>query len=401
VTSTPVDTGPLATERPRGWRDAWTPKRVRLSLFAAIVLSWLLALGMPYGGWFDFPAFYAAGGLAFTSGVIDLEAISQFQVEHGLAVGPWVYPAGVALFYAPFAALPFGVAGLLHFLLMAALLLLAVFTWATLSPLPRRWLIVGALAWSPAALGVIAGQNTSLALLLVVSTAWALTHERDGLAGMASGLLAYKPQLAAPMVGLLLLRGRWSGLFVAVLFLGVHWLLGVVATGGQLDWPLPWLDNVDAYQEADFLVNGMKAISLPSFGRQLELLTGLPGLMVAGYVVAAVIVIVCIPALRRLPASEAVALAAACGLLISPHAWAYDAALLLPAVAVFATRAAARGWRWQDRWWLALAYIIAVAWPLTLPLGFTLLPVLLVATPFALLEWGPFRVPTTGTAREA
>jgi hypothetical protein len=218
---------------------------------------------------------------------------------------------------------------------------------------------------------------------------------------MASGLLAYKPQLAAPMVGLLLLRGRWSGLFVAVLFLGVHWLLGVVATGGQLDWPLPWLDNVDAYQEADFLVNGMKAISLPSFGRQLELLTGLPGLMVAGYVVAAVIVIVCIPALRRLPASEAVALAAACGLLISPHAWAYDAALLLPAVAVFATRAAARGWRWQDRWWLALAYIIAVAWPLTLPLGFTLLPVLLVATPFALLEWGPFRVPTTATAREA
>ena len=44
-------------------------------------------------------------------------------------------------------ALPFDVAGLLHFLLTAALLLLAVLTWATLSPLPRRWLIVGALAW--------------------------------------------------------------------------------------------------------------------------------------------------------------------------------------------------------------------------------------------------------------
>ena len=86
------------------------------------------------------------------------------------------------------------------------------------------------------------------------------------------------------------------------------------------------------------------------------------------------------------------ALAAACGLLISPRGWAYDAAMLLPAVAVFAARAAARGWRWQDRWWLALAYAIAVAWPLTVPLGFTFLPLLIVATPFALLQRGPFRV---------
>ena len=71
---------------------------------------------------------------------------------------------------------------------------------------------------------------------------------------------------------------------------------------------------------------------------------------------------------------------------------AYDAALLLPAVAVFAARAAARGWRWQDRWWLALAYTIAVAWPLTMPLGFTLIPLLLLAAPLALLVRGPFRV---------
>jgi hypothetical protein len=394
VTCTPVDTAAPPTEQVRGWRGFWTPKRVRLALFAAIVIGWLIALGAPSSGWFDFTTFYAAGGLAFTSDVLDLEAISRFQLAHGIAEGPWVYPAGVALFYVPFAALPFDAAGLLHFLLMFGLLLVAALMWAPLSPLPRRWLLVGALAWGPAALGVYGGQNTSLALLLVVLTAVALVREREVLAGTASGLLAYKPQFAAPMVGLLLLRGRWRAVFVVVVVAGLHWLLGVVATGGQLDWPLTWLRNVEAYQEADFLVNGWKSISLPSLGRQLEILTGLPGLMIAGYAIGGAIVIVCLPALRRLPAAEAVALAAACGLVVSPHAWAYDAALLLPAVAVFAERAASRGWRWQDRWWLALAYLIGVAWPLTMPLDFTLIPLVVVATPFALLERGPFRVAT-------
>ncbi len=392
MTSTPVGTGPPPTDQPGGWRGFWTPKRARLGLFTAILLAWLLALGMPSSGWFDFTAFYAAGGLAFSADVVDLEAINQFQVDNGLDVGPWVYPAGVAVLYAPFAALPYDAAGALHFSLMLGLLLLAAAAWATVSSLPRRWLFVGALAWGPAALGVIGGQNTSLALLLVVITAWALVHERDGVSGVASGLLAYKPQLAAPLVGLLLLRGRWPAVFLAAVVVVFHWLLGVVATGGQLDWPVTWLSNVEAYQEADFLANGWKAISLPSFGRQLEHVTGLPGLMVLGYVLAAVIVIACIPALRRLPPVEAVALAATCGLIISPHAWAYDGALLLPAVAVFAARAAARGWRWQDRWWLASAYAIAVAWPLTMAFGFTLIPVVILAAIPALLERGPFRV---------
>ena len=189
MTSTPVATEPLETEQPPGWRGFWTPKRARLALFTSIVLAWLLALGMPASGWFDFTTFYAAGGLAFSSGVLDLEVINQFQAEHGINQGPWVYPAGVALLYVPFAALPYTLAAALHFLLMLGLLLAAALLWSSMSPLPRRWLFLGALAWGPAALGVISGQNTSLALLLVVLTAWALVRERDGLAGAALSLI--------------------------------------------------------------------------------------------------------------------------------------------------------------------------------------------------------------------
>lgn len=383
-----------------GWRALWTPARARLWLLAAVVAAWLPAVGMPLRDWLDFSAFYAAGSLAFTSEVTELAAITSLQREAGLPITPFVYPAGMALPYAPLSALPYGLAAVVHLLLMLAALVAAALLWAvlvSLRPVPRRWFVLGALAWGPAAAGVISGQNTSLALLLVVTVAWALARNHQVLAGAAAGLLAYKPQLGAPMMGLLLLRARWLALAGGLAVLGLHYLLGVVATGGSLDWPAAWLHTVAEYQEADFAANGWQSVSLPSFGRQLELLTGLPGLMLAGYAVAGIVLLLCLPSMRHLPAPEAVALAAACGLLISPHAWVYDATLLLPALAVMATRAQRRGWPWQERWWIAAAYIIGLTWPLGGGLGFTLVPLLVVAAPFALLERGPFR-PAAGVA---
>ena len=79
------------------------------------------------------------------------------------------------------------------------------------------------------------------------------------------------------------------------------------------------------------------------------------------------------------------------GLLISPHAWVYDATLLLPALGVLAARAARRGWPWRDRWWLAGAFGLALLWPLGGVVGVTLMPLVVVVVPFALVERGPFR----------
>ena len=383
------------------WRTLWTPSRARLWLIAAVVAAWLPALGMPLRDWLDFSAFYAAGSLAFTSELTELAAITGFQEAAGLPITPFVYPAGMALPYAPLSALPYGSAAAVHLVVMLGALIGAALVWAALGSLPtlpRRWFVLGALAWGPAAAGVISGQNTSVALLLAVTVAWALASNRQVLAGFAAGLLAYKPQLGAPMMGLLLLRTRWTALIVSVAVLGLHYLAGVLATGGAFDWPVAWLQTVTDYQEADFVANGWQSISLPSFGRQLEILIGVPGLTGVGYVIAGVILLACLPAMRRLPAPESLALAAACGLLISPHAWVYDATLLLPALAVMAARAQRRGWPWQDRWWLAAAYIIALTWPVGGALGFTLVPLLVLAAPFALLERGPFRPTVEPTA---
>ena len=376
---------------PAGWRGAWTPARARLWLIAAAVAAWLPLLGVPLRGWLDFSAFYAAGSLAFTPQVTDLVPITAFQVEHGLPITPFVYPAGMALPYALLAALPYGVAAALHAALMAGLLVLATVLWADIVGLPRRWAVLGALAWAPAAAGVASGQNSSVALVLIVLATGALVRRRDAVAGALTGILAYKPQLAAPVAGMLLLRGRWTALGGVAVMLLAQYALGMVATGGRVDWPVGWLQSVQAYQEADLLANGWQAISLPGLAARLALTTGLPWLTLVGYAVAAAVIVVCIPALRRAAWPDAMALAAALGLLISPHAWVYDATLLLPALGVLAARAAARGWPWRDRWWLAAAFGIALTWALGGVVGVTAMPLLVLAAPFALLERGPFR----------
>ena len=210
-------------------------------LGAAALAAYLPLLGIPLRGWVDFSAFYAAGSLAFTPGVMDLAAVVRWQAESGLPITPFPYPATVALAYAPLALLPYGVAAALHVAIMFGVLLLAVRLGADLLGIPQRWAMLGTLAWAPAAAGVISGQNTPLALLLVALAATGLVRARSGLTGLAVGILAYKPQLVAPQLGFLALRGRWLALLVALGAIGVHYALGVVATGGDTGWPARWL----------------------------------------------------------------------------------------------------------------------------------------------------------------
>jgi alpha-1,2-mannosyltransferase len=355
---------------------------------AAAVAAFLPALGAPFRGWFDFSAFYAAGSLAFTPQVAQLRPIVTFESQRGLPLTPFVYPADVALLYVPFSWLPYGVAAAVHLALMLGILVLAAIAGARLLGMPRRWVVLGALAWGPAAAGVVSGQNTSLALLLVVASAAALIAASERRAGALAGLLAYKPQLAAPIAGLLLVRGRWVAIAALVAVLIAHYVGGVVATGGNLSWPRDWLQTLSSYTAADFGQNGWQAISLPAIGTRLELVTGVPYLALIGYGLGVAVVLRCLPALRRLPPLESVALACALGLVVSPHAWVYDATLLLPAAAVFARRASARGWTWQDRWLLAGAYAISLTWPFGGLAGLTLVPILVLAAPWALVR-GP------------
>jgi Glycosyltransferase family 87 len=388
---------PTADEEPAGWRTVWTAPRARLWLLAAAVAAWLPLIGVPLRRWLDFSAFSVAGSLAFNPQVAQLAPVLRAEVERGLPPTPFVYPADVALAYVPFSWLPYDLSAALHVALMAALLIVAAAWGADLLRLPRRWAVLGALAWGPAVAGVVSGQNTPLALLLVVASGFGMLRHRDGITGFAAGILAYKPQLAAPVLGLLLLRGRWRSVGVAGLVILGQYLLGVVAAGGNWAWPVDWVATLGQYTAADFHDNGWQAISLPALGTHLELVMGIHGLTLVGYAIAGLAVIACVPALRRMPPLEALALTCALGLLISPHAWVYDATLLLPAMGVLAARASQGGWPWQARWLFALAWAIGLTWALGGFVGVTLVPVLVVAVPVALIRWWPAQHSTTSS----
>lgn len=352
---------------------------------------------MPARGWLDFSAFYAAGHFAFTAQVDQLLPIARYQAANGLPPTPFVYPAWVALPYVPLAALPYDLAGALHVVLMLVALVAAALLGARVFAIPREWAVLGTLAWAPAAAGVVSGQNTSLALLLVVGAAAALQAGRPLLAGVLAGVLFYKPQLDVPVALTLAWRGLGRVMAAAALVVAAQYLLGVLAAGGDWGWPATWWATLQTYNPLDLAANGWQAVSLPALLGRLTPGGAAPGSFagpaLVGYVLAALIVLRSLPALRRWSPERAIALACAAGLVISPHAWVYDAALLLPALAVFAGGARARGWPWQDRWLLAAAYAIAVTWPLGGPLGKVgvLLVVVVILAPFALQGWWPFR----------
>jgi hypothetical protein len=365
----------------------------------AATAAWLPLLGMPSRGWLDFSAFYAAGAAAFGPDVIDLGAIATYQDAHGLPNTPFLYPPGLAILYAPLAGLPYDVAAALHVGLQAVALLAAALLAGHVYGVRRRWAILATFAWGPAAAGVVSGQNSAVLLLLIVIATWALAGDASGsnrlrLAGLAIGLAAYRPHLGLPLTALATWRRAWTAVAVVVVVLTVHYGLGVVATGGALDWPGRWLLAVGAETANDVQSVGWQAIGLPGILGRLSVGGSAPGSVVGpamiGYLIGLAVLLSALGPLRRWDAHRAVALTCALALLAGPRGFAYDGTLLLPAIAILARDGAERGWPWHYRWLLAAAYGLGLIWPIGGLLGLNPLALVVFAAPFVLLGRGPF-----------
>lgn len=376
-----------------------TVRRARLWLAAAAVAGFLPALGVALRGWLDFAAFYAGGHFVGGPAIYDVAAVVRYQAANGMQVVPFVYPAPVALLYAPFAALPYALAAGLHLVLMTAALVWAAAIWGEVVGLPRRWAILGALAWAPAAASAVSGQNATVVLLLVALATRALTTRaaeppamaRRAASGLLAGLAVAKPQLAAAAALAVAARGG-IGAILGLAGAGiVHYGLGVVATGGDPAWPLSWLRVVAAYTREDMLANGWQASSIPTIGARLSALTGSVIPTVLAWVVAVAIGAYCLRGFRGSSIPAAVAVACAVGLVISPHAWVYDATLLLPAIAVLAADAARRGWPASSLRAFVVLYALATAWPVGWLVGVTPVALVVLGVALALVPGGVVR----------
>ena len=138
------------------------------------------------------------------------------------------------------------------------------------------------------------------------------------------GLLLYKPTLALPLLGLMLLRRRWRALGIAAVAAGGWYLAGVAAAAGDWAWPRHWLAVLGDYYAVDTAGNVVRTISIPGLLQG----HGVPGIAV--WAIGLVVVVLAIPRLLRSPIAEAGAGACLVGLAVSPHALNYEGALMLP-----------------------------------------------------------------------
>ena len=335
----------------------------------------------------DLPSFYA-GARIVGSGRFALlyDAAAQEEAETDLLLGargrlPFPYPPYVALAYVPLTWLPFKAAYAIHTIAMAwcaaasLVLLRRVIPAVDNAFLP---ICAATLTFYPLFRAVLGGQNTALSLLLGTGAAVLLASGRDFTAGLAIGLWLFKPQLAIPVGGVLLLRARRTRRYVAgvAIVAALLYLLAVPIGGWQ--WPVWWWhEGAMRFTVDDLALESWNGVSFNEIATQY-------GVTPFNWIAAALAVSCAIwLALRRdVPILAVAAFAMLTAVLIVPHALYYDGGLAVLALIVSAAS--------RPSLLPAVAAIWALAWlqPLRaqLPVPPVTVAILLSMT---LVAWAP------------
>jgi len=227
----------------------------------------------------DFPAFFAAGDIVAESGYEDLyDPGVQQAAQEGLIANEggylfFAYPPFVASGYAVVAPLGYRAAYVVQMLLMAAAAVATVWLLRPMSEFVRRYwvaVLAGVILFQPITASLIGGQNTLLTMLLFVAAARAEWSGQEVLAGIAVGLLAYKPQYGLPLLLLVMVGRRWRVVAGALgTWFGLY-MAGAAALG--FGWLGPWWEQATAFRDINAGVNGHLFVSLPGY---IEHLTGM------------------------------------------------------------------------------------------------------------------------------
>jgi hypothetical protein len=182
---------------------------------------------------------------------------------------------------------------------------------------------------------------------------------------------------------LLILRLRWVALAIVGLAIVAWYLVGVVAAAGDRSWPAVWLQGVADYVAADYAANADKAVSLPG------LVARLPVPSWVSLAVAVGVVVIAVPRLVRAPVAEAGAGACLVGVAASPHAWGYDAALVVPWLLwAMSGRGLAEPWKTRI---VVAAYLVGPLWLVSRQTGLSGIAVLVLVL-YAIWISGRWRV---------
>jgi Glycosyltransferase family 87 len=188
----------------------------------------------------DFISLYTAAELMWTdrSSLYDLERQRLIQEPIDPSRGDWglpyFYPPFFAVILVPLAWLSFSPAFVAMTVVNLALLIATVKILVRKLALNRQqtnWLILGTFCNYGVHYALLEAQTSFIALLLLTLYVTAWNGSAQDRAGLWSGLMFFKPQLALVPILLLLSRRRWRALGLAFIVIGFLGLVSLAAVG--------------------------------------------------------------------------------------------------------------------------------------------------------------------------
>lgn len=212
-------------------------------------LAFYIMRGEASGGTYDFPTFYGAAQIIKDEsgkGLYD-EGTEKRAQEKFLPTGkpffPFIHPAFEALIFVPFTGLSHQRAYLAWcaincVILFVLPLLLMRYLNGLRAVLGSPLVVLAPLAFFPAFMTVLVGQDSILLLLVYALVFIALKRGREPAAGALLALGLFRFQLIIPFVPLFLTRRKWSALAGFAVAAGLLCLVSIVITGwqGTLDY---------------------------------------------------------------------------------------------------------------------------------------------------------------------
>jgi hypothetical protein len=237
--------------------------------------------------------------------------------------GRYGYPLWTALAMLPFGILPLPAAAVAWMgLSLLAVAIGAAASWRAVGG-ARKGLplfITLVVTAQPLWLLIIYGQITGIMLGLVGLLGLFLARMKDVPAGIALGLLVFKPQIVGAFGPLVFLRSARTRPFVAVASLATLAVLAVATLAVAPGWPLEWLAELGGRR---IRVSGLLPTAWGFSADLFGTLAFAPVLILAVVIGVALIV-------RRIPGHlEFAAIVLPLSLFVAPYAWSYDQLVLV------------------------------------------------------------------------
>jgi hypothetical protein len=286
-----------------------------ICLCGLILNLWMMVTGKTERS-IDFNQFYSAGRLAGTGHLYDWARLRSLELQRNDEAPTARLPI-VAYGHKILGRLPYETARNVWLILSVGALMVAGLTWPDVPRLPTSLAIASS---APAAMSLYYGQDVSFWLMFYALGLLLLRKERPIAAGIAFSLCIPKYHLAVGIPILLLATRNWKALAA-----GAAATLALLASCFFIegpDWPRQYLGML---QLSKFSPAPQRMPSL--YGLASWTPSALVLETVAGAVVAWLLYRAC-----RMTAGNgfAGAAAAASGLLLGHHAFAFDCALLIP-----------------------------------------------------------------------